>query len=65
MTEVPDKTPTPCCLCGNPIWPQSNGWMGGHNAAPLADGRCCDECNRKVLYARFTGFPDPPSKEKE
>jgi len=25
----------------------------GHNAQPLADGRCCDDCNEKVIAARM------------
>ena len=25
----------------------------GNNAQPINDGRCCDECNDKVILARF------------
>ena len=48
-----------CCLCENPIEPHhaygvTHGWTEGHNAAPLANGRCCDTCNAtKVIPARF------------
>ena len=32
-----------CCLCGNKF-------LGyGHNAAPVKDGICCDECNYKIV----------------
>lgn len=37
-----------CCLCGRRI----EGY--GNNAAPLADGVCCDECNAtKVIPERL------------
>lgn len=39
-----------CCLCGRPI----TGY--GHNAQPLADGRCCDDCNAKVIKERLNRF---------
>ena len=36
-----------CVLCGKEI-------IGyGHNASPLADGQCCDECNTLVIKARY------------
>ena len=37
-----------CCICGKPI-------VGyGNNAEPVANGRCCDECNySKVIPARL------------
>ena len=36
-----------CSICGKP-------YMGyGNNAAPINDGRCCDECNGKVVMARI------------
>ena len=43
-----------CCLCGM----ECEEWIGGHgfghNADPLAEGRCCDECHAiKVVPARF------------
>ena len=28
-----------CVLCGVEIEVQANGWAGGHNAQPLADGQ--------------------------
>lgn len=42
-----------CVLCGDGITIDANGWGGGHNAAPLAKGRCCDECNVQVIIARL------------
>lgn len=37
-----------CCICGKAI----DGH--GHNAAPLTDGECCDECNAtKVIPERL------------
>lgn len=46
----------PCVLCGGPI-------VGmGHNAQPLAEGRCCDACNTSaVIPARIgsLGLPSP------
>ncbi len=28
----------------------------GHNAQPLKDGRCCDNCNSKVLIQRLINY---------
>ena len=42
-----------CVLCGDEITIDANGWGGGHNAAPLAKGRCCDECNIQVIGYRL------------
>jgi len=36
-----------CCLC-------NRKYIGyGNNALPLKDGRCCDECNSKVIDERI------------
>ena len=36
-----------CCLCNKEI-------IGnGNNAEPLKKGRCCDDCNKLVILARF------------
>lgn len=38
-----------CCICGND--------KPNNNAAPYADGYCCDECNSKyVIPARIEKF---------
>ena len=43
-----------CVICNNPITPDPNGWDGGHNADPVAKGRCCGDCDdRVVLVARL------------
>jgi len=44
----------PCIICGQPIGTDPNGWDGGHNAEPVASGRCCEPCNLDlVLPARL------------
>ena len=63
MTETPNETPPPCCVCSNPIWPQPNGWAGGHNAWPVGDGRCCDTCNATVVIAARLEHYYPPDSE--
>jgi len=43
-----------CVICKDPITPDRNGWDGGHNAQPVAKGRCCGTCNdTKVIQARL------------
>ena len=39
-----------CCICSKPIKAEfTEGgdayWTDGHNAEPVAEGRCCDKCN--------------------
>lgn len=36
-----------CCICGKEIAGH------GNNAEPLKSGRCCDECNQKVIIKRI------------
>ena len=38
-----------CVLCNGEITVDSNGWAGGHNARPIAIGRCCSICNRIIV----------------
>tara|TARA_A100001388_G_scaffold152061_1_gene113001 strand:+ start:271 stop:468 length:198 start_codon:yes stop_codon:yes gene_type:complete len=39
-----------CSICGNKITKDPmSGWDGGHNAEPVAPGRCCDDCNETVV----------------
>lgn len=48
MTNATLPPVEPCVLCGEPI----DGY--GHNPAPLShEGRCCDDCNMKVIVVRF------------
>ncbi len=42
-----------CVICNLPIKENEDGWAGGNNALPLADGRCCDECNTLVIIQRW------------
>lgn len=46
----------PCCICGKAI--ESEGdWHSGHNAEPVAKGRCCRACNDNVVVpARLREF---------
>jgi hypothetical protein len=41
-----DDPPKTCVLCGGPLGEEN------HNAAPLANGRCCNACHPKVLAER-------------
>ena len=36
-----------CVICGKRQGGYSN------NARPIAEGKCCDECNKKVILARI------------
>jgi len=48
-----------CRICGSKIQPHTTPegvvyWEGGHNAMPVAEGRCCDLCHGEtVLPARL------------
>ena len=52
-----ETTPDPpqCCICkdafsgGDLFFPDHPG----HNAQPLADGRCCTDCNTDVIKRRL------------
>lgn len=42
-----------CCICNGEI-ETVGGWREGHNAQPVADGRCCGDCNAtRVIPARL------------
>ena len=46
-----------CAICEGPIEVTEWGWNEGHNAAPVADGRCCNICQDTVVMpARFAGI---------
>ena len=46
-----------CVLCESKIVPDPiSGGDKGHNAAPLAAGRCCDNCNGYVIGERIRRF---------
>jgi len=39
-----------CCICTEEIRPHPGSiWKGGHNAEPVAPGRCCEACNGSVV----------------
>jgi len=41
-----------CSICDGPIEvlpTGTGGWSTGNNAWPVNDGRCCNECNSKVV----------------
>jgi hypothetical protein len=49
MAASTDNSSPPCALCGAAI-------VGyGHNAAPMAQGKCCDTCNLRVMAVRIRG----------
>ena len=58
-----------CSLCDGEIEVQRNPkgivyWTEGHNAAPLSEGRCCDNCNiTKVIPARLARLKRNFAKE--
>ena len=41
-----------CSICDGPIKVLPTGWSTGNDARPVKDGRCCDECNLKVVIPR-------------
>ena len=46
-----------CVICGSKkISPDPDGWDGGHNAEPIAEGRCCGTCNEIVMIRRLNDF---------
>ena len=44
-----------CCICGKKIDALVSSktgeevWTKGHNAKPAKDGRCCSDCNNKIV----------------
>ena len=50
-----------CCLCKKQI-DIIGTWKQGHNAQPLADGRCCSNCNNTVVKSARLGLT---SEDKE
>ena len=46
-----------CVICNEKITADKNGWEGGRNAMPVAEGQCCKYCDDNVvLPARFIQF---------
>lgn len=58
-----------CCICRGEIQEHShNGkvyWSEGHNAQPLVDGRCCDDCNNYVVGFRMYCFTNQTLDKKQ
>jgi hypothetical protein len=45
-----------CCFCFKPMEVIPTVGLAGHNAQPIRDGRCCDNCNLTVVIpARSLG----------
>jgi len=42
-----------CVMCQEEIKEDIFGWGGGHNAEPVATGRCCADCNEVVVAVRL------------
>lgn len=51
-----EKNKKKCCLCGDEIEIEYSGWADGHNAQPVADGRCCSFCNCAVVIPTRMGL---------
>ena len=45
-----------CVICSRRITTDPDGWNGGHNAEPVAEGRCCHWCNEIVIIRRLNDF---------
>ena len=55
-----------CVICGGKIEPHVDKygnpyWYDGHNAEPVAEGRCCNTCNEyDVIPARIMAMMGHP-----
>ena len=38
-----------CVICSEDIGVEANGWKGGCNAEPVAEGRCCKPCDDTIV----------------
>jgi hypothetical protein len=49
--DIKDEAPIlQCSICGTVIMPDLvTGWSGGNNAEPVNSGRCCNDCNARVV----------------
>lgn len=51
-----------CSICSNKIQEHKTPegkvyWSEGHNAQPVTNGRCCDDCNDQVVIpVRLSSF---------
>jgi len=55
IKDYTSKNTQDCCICGEKIDAMVNPdtgkeiWTKGHNALPVKDGRCCSDCNNKIV----------------
>ena len=55
IKDYTSKNTQDCCICGEKIDAMVNPdtgkeiWTKGHNAEPVKEGRCCSDCNNKVV----------------
>ena len=55
VKDYTSKNTQPCCICDEKIdamvSPDTGKeiWIKGHNALPVKDGRCCSDCNNKIV----------------
>ena len=55
-----------CVICKGNIMPDPNGWAGGHNAQPVANGQCCGACNSySVIPARINEYLNRERKNND
>jgi len=45
-----------CVICSQRISSDPDSWDGGHNAEPVAKGKCCGACNEIVIIRRLNDF---------
>ena len=56
MRKKTKESALACSICKLPI-ENVMGWIGGHNAQPVNDGRCCTVCNDLyVIPARIANI---------
>lgn len=54
-----------CSICFKEIEIQESGWDKGHNAEPINNGRCCQNCNYSiVVLARYQQFKNSKKQPK-
>ena len=55
VKDYTSKNTQDCCICDEKIDAMVNPdtgkeiWTKGHNALPVKDGRCCSDCNNKIV----------------
>tara|TARA_R110002020_G_scaffold18962_3_gene65711 strand:- start:1976 stop:2188 length:213 start_codon:yes stop_codon:yes gene_type:complete len=54
-----------CSICSGEITKEVTGWDGGHNASPINEGRCCDDCNVIVTRRRLNDHYKNQNKQMD